>query len=147
MPRSPFYMASELFRDEKKNGPGVDVYAFRILAYEIVTEKVPFFELCRISQFIFAKRVTSGYRPKFTPNVPKKMQERLTLARIIAPALCNQFKQYRRYYMNHCLALCLVYNHRFRRMYLQIPLFCQFFAINFLSIFSKIVRAFKYIFI
>ena len=72
---TPLYMAPEILRGEKKFGSGVDVFAFGILAYEIVTGKVPYYELGEISAFMFANKVMSGYRPKFTSNVPEKMQE------------------------------------------------------------------------
>ena len=39
---TPLYMAPELMMDEEKYGPGIDVYAFAILAYEIVSGKEPF---------------------------------------------------------------------------------------------------------
>ncbi|KAK8870882.1 hypothetical protein M9Y10_008780 [Tritrichomonas musculus] len=71
---TPMYMAPEILREEEKYGPGVDVYAFGILAYEIVTGKVPYYELGEISPVILGNKVMSGYRPKFTPNVPEKMQ-------------------------------------------------------------------------
>ena len=39
---TPLYMSPEMFEDEEHFGPAVDVYAFAILAYEIVTGKEPF---------------------------------------------------------------------------------------------------------
>ncbi|KAK8838287.1 hypothetical protein M9Y10_035710 [Tritrichomonas musculus] len=41
---TPLYMAPEMFEDEEHFGPAVDVYAFALLAYEIVTGKEPFSE-------------------------------------------------------------------------------------------------------
>lgn len=72
---TPIYMAPELFTDEHF-GPGVDVYAFAIVAYEIVTGKQPYFELSsNISVFALSQKVMNGYRPQFTDDVTDKMKE------------------------------------------------------------------------
>ena len=72
---TPLYMAPEILRGEKKFGPAVDVFAFGILANEIVTGKVPYYELGEISPYILANNVMSGYRPTFPDNVPPKMRK------------------------------------------------------------------------
>lgn len=46
----------------------VDVYAFSIMAYEIVTGKVPYYELANVSPFVFANKVISGYCPKLSKD-------------------------------------------------------------------------------
>lgn len=68
------YMAPELNEDEEwMYRPGFDVYAFGILAFEIVSVKVPYEELEKISTFKLANKIISGYRPWFTEEVPKSM--------------------------------------------------------------------------
>ncbi|KAJ6574513.1 kinase-like domain-containing protein, partial [Mycena capillaripes] len=42
---TPRYQAPELFRDDTQNHFGSDVYAFACVCYEIMTGKVPFYEL------------------------------------------------------------------------------------------------------
>lgn len=49
---SPLYMAPELLIDSKSYSTGVDVYAFSILAYEIVTGKEPYYEYKSIFNII-----------------------------------------------------------------------------------------------
>ena len=48
---TPLYMAPELYESDDDNyGPGVDVYAFSILQYEIVTGQEPFSEKLIVNQ-------------------------------------------------------------------------------------------------
>lgn len=75
---TPMYMAPELLRGEDSYGPGVDVYSFAILAYEIVSGEAPFHELGNVSPFVFANKVMAGYRPKLDDKIPSKMQDLLT---------------------------------------------------------------------
>lgn len=92
---SPLYMAPELFvddddydfdddntDDQKKRhhlGAGVDVYAFSILMYEIITEKVPFIKNGKAPRLLtLIKQVSSGIRPEFTSSVTEKMKDLLT---------------------------------------------------------------------
>ena len=70
---TPLYMAPELLEGEEHYGPGVDVYAFSMLAFEIVTCEVPFKELGNISPFSLGVKVTSGYRPRIPKGVTSKM--------------------------------------------------------------------------
>lgn len=67
------YMAPELLRGEDSDGPEVDVLAFTILAYEIVTGEALYSELGNVSSFVLANKVMSGYRPKLCSNILKKM--------------------------------------------------------------------------
>lgn len=67
-------MAPELLRGEIDYDPSVDVYAFAILAYEIVTGKEPYYELGpNLTSFLLASKVMSGYRPKFSNDATEKM--------------------------------------------------------------------------
>lgn len=74
---SPAYMAPEIF-DEKHihYGKEIDVYAFAILAYEIVSGKEPYYEIKDEIKSIFnlLKKVSSGYRPKIINEIPDKMR-------------------------------------------------------------------------
>lgn len=73
------YMPPEML-NENKYSPSVDVYSFSILAYEILTEKVPFLEQGQnISPKELIQKITSGVRPTFTDNIPLKMQELMSL--------------------------------------------------------------------
>lgn len=71
-------MAPELLRGEDSYCPEVDVFAFAILAYEIVTGEVLYSELGNVSSFVLANKVMSVYRPKLCSNIPKKMQSFLS---------------------------------------------------------------------
>lgn len=72
---SPIYLAPEILNGEDIFDFSADVYAFGILAYEIVTGKVSYNELGeKNSPSKLIEKVTSGYRPKFPENVPEKMQ-------------------------------------------------------------------------
>ncbi|KAJ6516341.1 kinase-like domain-containing protein, partial [Mycena sanguinolenta] len=55
------YQAPELLRGEKSNHYGSDVYAFACVSYEILTGKVPFFEMVTEVAIIF--KVVEGVRP------------------------------------------------------------------------------------
>lgn len=72
---SPAYMAPELLDpDEDSYGAAVDVYAFGLLAFEVITglsswgHLKPFPKLAK-----FSKMVLSGERPKFNSNASEKM--------------------------------------------------------------------------
>ncbi|KAJ7875245.1 kinase-like domain-containing protein, partial [Mycena leptocephala] len=55
------YQAPELFGDETQNHFGSDVYAFACVCYEIMTGKVPFYELSNDMAVMF--KVMVGQRP------------------------------------------------------------------------------------
>ena len=75
---TPLYMAPELMRNGEKYGPGVDVYAFAILAYEIVTGKTPFYELGKnIDILTLGKKVRKDIRPSLPDDIPENMQDLL----------------------------------------------------------------------
>lgn len=71
---TPLYSPPEILRGEEIYDQTVDVYAFGMIAYEIVTGEQPFSELGKISSAIFSNKVNDGYRPKFKQSVPYKMQ-------------------------------------------------------------------------
>lgn len=71
---TPLYMAPELFRGEKHYDSSIDVYAFSILAYEIVSNEKPYSELGEsIFGYHLIPKVNSGHRPKRTPSITDKM--------------------------------------------------------------------------
>ncbi|KAK8845859.1 hypothetical protein M9Y10_020785 [Tritrichomonas musculus] len=73
---TPVYMAPEILEDcEGRYGPTIDVYAFAIVAYEIITGKEPYSELGKITPFKLCSRVIDGYRPQFTDEVPAEIAE------------------------------------------------------------------------
>lgn len=77
---TPLYMAPELFDNEVKYGPEIDVYAFGIIAYEIVTGKIPYQEIQPINQFNLGLKIIDGYRPQFDKDqkIPKIMIDLIT---------------------------------------------------------------------
>lgn len=76
---TPIYMAPELFEDEEKYGAAVDVYAFAILAYEIVTGKEPFSTNGKSANLKnFLSQILNGGRPEFTEGVQDNMKELIT---------------------------------------------------------------------
>lgn len=72
---TPLYMAPELFEDDNHFSPSIDVYAFSMLAYEIVTGKEPFNENGKRLNFAqLTKKILEGGRPDFPKCVKKKMK-------------------------------------------------------------------------
>lgn len=64
------YMAPELFRDVCYNNK-IDVYAFGVLMYEVVTGKMAYKELLEaddFNTFYFAQKIRKGLRPTFDPS-------------------------------------------------------------------------------
>lgn len=78
---TPLYMAPELFDDDDERHhftAGIDVYAFSMLAYELVTGKVPFMKEGKLPSLLrLSKMVNNGIRPEFTSNVTGKMKDLL----------------------------------------------------------------------
>lgn len=77
---TPVYMAPELYDDDEaemtKYGPKIDVYAFAILAYEIVTGLEPFSKNGKqISLMQLTKKLSAGDRPEFNAGVTSQMKE------------------------------------------------------------------------
>ncbi|KAK8871931.1 hypothetical protein M9Y10_007677 [Tritrichomonas musculus] len=70
---TPLYMAPELFEGDCHYGPGVDVYAFSMIAFEIVSGEVPFNEFSGLPPVALAVKAASGKRPKIPASVPSKM--------------------------------------------------------------------------
>lgn len=76
---SPLYMAPELLQDDHHYGPSIDVYAFSILAYEIVTGKEPFSDDGKSISFgKIISKILSGQRPEFTEDFSENMKELIT---------------------------------------------------------------------
>ncbi|KAJ7604656.1 kinase-like domain-containing protein [Roridomyces roridus] len=60
------YQAPELLRAEKQNHYGSDVYAFAHVCYEILTAKVPFFQIINDAAVMF--KIFEGSRPERLPS-------------------------------------------------------------------------------
>lgn len=82
---TPRYMAPELFvLDDDENvshhfGPGIDVYAFSMIMYELVTGKIPFCKNGKTPSIVkLAQLVNNGVRPELTDDITQKMKDLLT---------------------------------------------------------------------
>ncbi|KAK8892566.1 hypothetical protein M9Y10_029803 [Tritrichomonas musculus] len=73
---TPLYMAPEIFGDKDQYGCGVDVYSFSILAYEVVTGKLPY-SMEKMSAYKLYRSVASGLRPELTGEITKPMKDLL----------------------------------------------------------------------
>lgn len=72
---TPIYMAPELFDCGFQINEKVDVFAFAVLAYEIVSEKVPYSELPKdITYYALGNRIVNGYRPRYPNGFPEKLK-------------------------------------------------------------------------
>ncbi|KAJ7892378.1 kinase-like domain-containing protein [Mycena leptocephala] len=65
------YQAPELLSNKCSNHFGSDVYAFACLCYEILTEKVPFFEIFHEAAIIY--QVIEGSRPSKQETIPQDL--------------------------------------------------------------------------
>lgn len=66
-------MAPEQFEDEEHYGAAIDVYAFALLAYEIVTGKEPFNDRGKqITALNLMKKIKTDCRPEFIDGIPEK---------------------------------------------------------------------------
>lgn len=63
---TPLYMAPELLSDRDFYGPSIDVCAFGLLDYQLVTWKEPYSELRKVTPYIFIKKVLQKYRSQIT---------------------------------------------------------------------------------
>ncbi|KAK8883844.1 hypothetical protein M9Y10_042943 [Tritrichomonas musculus] len=73
---SPLYMAPEVLDDKGGYGPGVDVYAFAFLAYEIVARKEPYSENGKPANIsTLFRKIGLGIRPEFPAGVPEQTQK------------------------------------------------------------------------
>ena len=67
-------MAPEILRYDEHYDASVDVFAFSILAYQVITGKSPYFELGgKIKKFSLAHKVINSYRPKRVDGITNKM--------------------------------------------------------------------------
>lgn len=73
---TPLYMAPELMEDGDTCGIGIDVYAFALIAYEIVTGSEPFSSQKgkKINAVNLFQRVMKGERPEFNEFVTEQMK-------------------------------------------------------------------------
>lgn len=71
----PRYLALEFFNDGGNCTCGIDVYAFVITAYEVVTGNIAFNGRRYANTYILVNSVMSGERPVFTEDVALPMRE------------------------------------------------------------------------
>ena len=67
------YTSPELFENKEQNMPGIDVYSFAIIAYEIIAEKEAYEDSENIEEL--KKQIISGHRPEFNENFTQKMKD------------------------------------------------------------------------
>lgn len=76
-----FYLPPEMITDE---GYGKSVYAFSIIAYEIITEKVPYIQIEKKNEIDdFLNNVCRGKRPIITNDLTEEM------AKLLSKCWCN----------------------------------------------------------
>lgn len=68
---TPLYMAPELIVGGKY-GNKVDVFAYAIIAYEVVSGRIPYAEL-KVNAYQFQHKICSGYRPLRVSSITDKM--------------------------------------------------------------------------
>lgn len=91
---NPIYLSPEILQGKEICDQSSDVYSFSIIAYEIVTGKVPFSELDKsISIETFIQKVTDGYRPTFPEFVSEKMKKLITHCWNTSPSDRPTFKE------------------------------------------------------
>lgn len=70
------YIVPEILKGENNYTKSYDVYSFSMLAYSILTNKKPYYELGdSISISELKTKILSGYRPELTSDIPDKMKE------------------------------------------------------------------------
>eukprot|EP01112_Ceratiomyxa_fruticulosa_P021921 TRINITY_DN7880_c0_g1_i1.p1 TRINITY_DN7880_c0_g1~~TRINITY_DN7880_c0_g1_i1.p1 ORF type:complete len:841 (+),score=148.47 TRINITY_DN7880_c0_g1_i1:819-3341(+) len=65
---TPLYMAPEMYEDPSRYTTAVDIYAFGLILWELLTRKKPFHEVK--SSFELERVVREGGRPTIPPEVP-----------------------------------------------------------------------------
>ena len=67
---TPLYMSQELLKCEEHYGPSVDVFAFSIFVYQIVTRKNTYHEVGdKILPISLNNKIINCYRPQFNERV------------------------------------------------------------------------------
>ncbi|KAK8860813.1 hypothetical protein M9Y10_012503 [Tritrichomonas musculus] len=74
---TPMFMSPELLKGDDRYGPGIDVYAFSMLVYELITNRSPF--PSNLSFYTLASKVINGERPNRDPSISNKMWKLLEL--------------------------------------------------------------------
>ena len=72
---SPYYMAPEMLRGDKKYTRAVDSYSFGILCVELWNQHLPYIELRFETQYAFAVCVMDGTRPEINDDCPQPLVE------------------------------------------------------------------------
>lgn len=70
------YLAPEILQGDDDYNESIDVYAFSMIAYQIITGKVPFNEKTDFSSL--RNDIINGDRPKFPESVPQNIQDLLS---------------------------------------------------------------------
>lgn len=72
------YMSPEIFEGVTPYNETVDVYAFSMTAYEIITGKRPYYDFKPPTDYLFFKNVKEGRRPILTDDITEKMKNLLS---------------------------------------------------------------------
>jgi len=75
---SPYYMAPEMLRGDKKYTRAVDVFSFSILCVEVWNEKLPYSETQFQTPYAFMTSVLNGNRPEIVDGCPKGLTKLIT---------------------------------------------------------------------
>lgn len=85
------YLAPEILQGNDDYDESTDVYAFAMIAYQIITEKVPFNEINDSSSL--KNKIINGDRPEFLESVPQEMQNLLSRCWSDIPEERPKFKE------------------------------------------------------
>ena len=72
---SPYYMAPEMIRGDKKYTRAVDIYSYGILCVELWNQRLPYSEMVFDNPFVFASYVEKGNRPAIDNDCPPALSK------------------------------------------------------------------------
>ena len=89
---SSIYLAPEILQGNDDYNESTDVYAFSMIAYQIITEKVPFSEIIDFTSL--KNKIINGDRPEFLESVSQEMQNLLSRCWSEIPEEGPKFKEF-----------------------------------------------------